>query len=46
MMNVNRYRGASSRNLDIKIPTFHRRTVLFHKSLAKDLLEFLFDNNK
>ena len=38
--------GASSRNLDIKIPTFHRRTVLFHKSLAKDLLEFLFDNNK
>jgi hypothetical protein len=45
-MNINRYRGASSRNLDIKIPTFHRRTVLFHKSLAKDLLEFLFDNNK
>ena len=45
-MNINRYRGASSRNLDIKIPTFHRRTVLFHKSLAKDLLEFLFNNNK
>ena len=45
-MNINRYRGVSSRNLDIKIPTFHRRTVLFHKSLAKDLLEFLFDNNK
>ena len=42
-MNINRYRGASTRNLDIKIPTFHRRTVLFHKSLAKDLLEFLFD---
>jgi uncharacterized cupredoxin-like copper-binding protein len=45
-MNINRYRGASTRTLDIKIPTFHRRTVLFHKSLAKDLLEFLFDNNK
>jgi hypothetical protein len=42
-MNINRYRGASTRNLDIKIPTFHRRTVLFHKSLAKDLLEFLFE---
>ena len=43
-MNINRYRGASTRTLDIKIPTFHRRTVLFHKSLAKDLLEFLFDD--
>ena len=42
-MNINRYRGASSRSLDIKVPTFHRRTVLFHKSLAKDLLEFLLD---
>ena len=42
-MNINRYRGASTRSIDIKIPTFHRRTVLFHKSLAKDLLEFLFD---
>ena len=42
-MNINRYRGASTRTLDIKIPTFHRRTVLFHKSLAKDLLEFLLD---
>ena len=42
-MNINRYRGFSTRGLDIKIPTFHRRTVLFHKSLAKDLLEFLFD---
>ena len=45
-MNINRYRGASTRTLDIKIPTFHRRTVLFHKSLAKDLLEFLFDDCK
>ena len=45
-ININRYRGASTRSLDIKIPTFHRRTVLFHKSLAKDLLEFLFDNSK
>ena len=45
-MNINRYRGFSTRGLDIKIPTFHRRTVLFHKSLAKDLLEFLFDNKK
>ena len=42
-MNINRYRGFSTRGLDIKIPTFHRRTVLFHKSLAKDLLEFLLD---
>ena len=42
-LNINRYRGASTRSLDIKIPTFHRRTVLFHKSLAKDLLEFLFE---
>ena len=38
-MKINRYRGASTRNLDIKIPTFSRRTILFHKSLAKDLLE-------
>ena len=43
-MNINRYRGFSTRGLDIKIPTFHRRAVLFHKSLAKDLLEFLFDD--
>ena len=42
-MNINRYRGFSTRGLDIKIPTFHRRTILLHKSLAKDLLEFLFD---
>ena len=45
-MNINRYRGASSRSIDIKVPTFHRRTLLFHKSLAKDLLEFLFDESK
>lgn len=37
---INRYRGASSRNIDLKVPTFHRRVVLFHKSLAKDLLEY------
>lgn len=42
-MNINRYRGFSTRGFDIKIPTFHRRTLLLHKSLAKDLLEFLFD---
>ena len=42
-MNINRYTGFSTRGLDIKIPTFHRRTLLLHKSLAKDLLEFLFD---
>ena len=42
-MNINHYRGFSTRGLDIKIPTFHRRTLLLHKSLAKDLLEFLFD---
>ena len=42
-MNINRYRGFSTRGLDIKMPTFHRRTLLLHKSLAKDLLEFLFD---
>ena len=38
-MKINRYRGASSRNIDLKAPTFHRRFVLFHKSFAKDLLE-------
>lgn len=38
-MKINRYRGASSRNIDLKVPNFHRRVVLFHKSLAKDLLE-------
>ena len=42
-MNINRYRGFSTRGLDIKIPTFHRRTLLLHKSLAKDLLEYLLD---
>ena len=42
-MNINRYRGFSTRGIDIKVPTFHRRTLLLHKSLAKDLLEFLFD---
>ena len=42
-MNINRYRGFSTRGIDIKIPTFHRRTLLLHKSLAKDLLEFLLD---
>ena len=42
-MNINRYRGFSTRGIDIKIPTFHRRTLLLYKSLAKDLLEFLFD---
>ena len=38
-MKINRYRGASTRNVDLKAPTFHRRFVLFHKSFAKDLLE-------
>ena len=33
------YRGASSRTLDLKIPTFKRRMQMFHKSFAKDLLE-------
>ncbi len=42
-MKINRYRGASSRNVDLKAPTFHRRFVLFHKSLAKDLLETILD---
>lgn len=42
-MNINRYRGFSTRGIDIKIPTFHRRTLLLHKSLAKDLLEYLLD---
>jgi hypothetical protein len=40
-MKINRYRGASSRNIDLKVPTFSRRVILFHKSLAKDLLETL-----
>lgn len=42
-MNINRYRGFSTRGIDIKIPTFHRRTLLLHKSLAKDLFEYLLD---
>ena len=29
--------------IDAAGTTFHRRTLLLHKSLAKDLLEFLFD---
>ena len=33
------YRGASSRTLDLKMPNFTRRMQMFHKSLAKDLLE-------
>ena len=41
-MNINRYRGFSTRGLDIKIPTFHRRTLPLHKSLATDLLESRF----
>ena len=41
-MNINRYRGASTRTLDIKIPPFHRRTVLFNKRIDKAKLEFLF----
>ena len=33
------YRGASSRTFDLKMPNFTRRMQMFHKSLAKDLLE-------
>ena len=33
------YRGASSRTFDLKMPNFSRRMQMFHKSLAKDLLE-------
>ena len=33
------YRGASTRTFDLKMPTFSRRMQMFHKSLAKDLLE-------
>ncbi|MBO5593411.1 MAG: hypothetical protein J5931_02270 [Prevotella sp.] len=33
------YRGASSRTMDFKVPNFTRRMKMFHKSLAKDLLE-------
>ena len=36
---IHRYRGASSRNFDFKFPNFKRRMQMFHKSLAKDLLE-------
>lgn len=38
-MKINRYRGAATRSVDFKMPTFSRRVILFHKSLAKDLLE-------
>jgi hypothetical protein len=38
-INLIDYRGASSRNLDFKFPTFNRRMQMFHKSFAKDLLQ-------
>jgi hypothetical protein len=38
-MKINRYRGVAQRNIELKIPNFHHRVILFHKSLAKDLLE-------
>ena len=38
-LKIHRYRGASSRNVDFKFPRFKRRMQMFHKSLAKDLLE-------
>lgn len=40
-MKINRYRGVSTRNFDLKFPRFSRRVILFHKSLAKDLLELV-----
>lgn len=38
-MKINHYRGASSRNFDMKNPNFQNRFINFHRSLAKDLLE-------
>jgi hypothetical protein len=37
------YRGASTRTFDLKMPNFSRRMQMFHKSLAKDLLEDIKD---
>ena len=42
-MKINRYRGASQRTIELKVPNFRHRVVLFHKSLAKDLLETILD---
>ena len=39
-LEVNDYRGQSTRVMDMKMPTFGRRLALFHKSLAKDILNF------
>ena len=37
---VNDYRGMAVRGFDMKMPNFGRRLALFHKSLAKEFLDF------
>ena len=37
---VNDYRGMAVRGFDMKMPSFGRRLALFHKSLAKEFLDF------
>lgn len=39
-LDVNDYRGQAMRSMDMKLPTFGRRLALFHKSMAKEILDF------
>ena len=41
VVNLDNYRGQSARGVEFKFPSIGRRLALFHKGLAKDMLEFL-----
>ena len=41
VVKLNDFRGQSNRTISMKYPTAGRRLALFHKGLAKDMLEFL-----
>ena len=43
VVKLNDFRGQSDRTISMKYPTAGRRLALFHKGLAKDMLEFLSD---
>lgn len=45
-VDVNDFRGNSTRGFDMKMPTFGRRIALFHKSLAKELLDLAKEQKK
>jgi len=45
-VDVNDFRGNSTRGFDMKMPTFGRRMALFHKSLAKELLDLAKEQKK